>query len=332
MVVRRVLAVTEQARDRPPVTQATRTQVGPVAPATVGPVVPVLAVPRAVVTVVPHLAVRRVQRRAAPGPAVLVQAMPQGALAADLAVLGAAALVVMRRPRPPRAVRGTARRRAVEPRRAVLAVLVVPRPPETVVPGPAVSVVRVRAVTELAAQALPAVMPPVVRAVPRRAVRVVLAIPRAVPRRAVPAVPVVGRAVPQRRVPRPWLAALGQAGQQQVVQAVPRRRAAVTRLAARPEPPRPPVGQAQAVGPVVTLLPPMALPPMAVPRPETARLGQQVRRAEQVAPVQRAAPVEPVEPVEPADRVEQVEWVMARPAVRVERVAPRPSGRRRGMP
>jgi hypothetical protein len=153
--------------------------------------------------VAPQAAVLRVMLRAAPGPVVPARVMPQGALAAELAVLVAAALVVLRRPRPRRAARGTALRRAVGPRRAVLAVMVVPRRPVTVVPGRAVSVVRVRAVTELAAQALPAAMPPVVGAVQRRPVLVARRRPQVVLGRAVPAVPVMERAVLQRRAPRP---------------------------------------------------------------------------------------------------------------------------------
>src|SRR6266545_1987415 len=283
--VMRVLPVTEQAVTRSRVPRATRIPVGPVAPVAAGPAVPVLAVPRVVVMVVPQVAGQPVLRRAAPGLVVPVQVMPRGTLPAELVALGIAAPVVRRRPRPRRAGRGPVLPRAVAPRRAVMAVLVGPRRPGLVGPGRAVPVLRVRAGTALAGQGLPAGMPPVVRAVPRRAVRVVLRRPRAVQGRAVPAVPGVERAVPPRRARRPWPVALRQAGPQRPAPVVLGRRPAVTRPAGRLGRPRPPVGQLETVQPGAARRRPMVLPRTAAPRRAMARWAQSGHRVEPVEPV-----------------------------------------------
>src|SRR6266540_1328620 len=283
--VMRVLPVTEQAVTRSRVPRATRIPVGPA--------VPVLAVPRVVVRVVPQVAVLPALRRAAPGPVGPVQVMPRGTLPAELVALGIAAPVVRRRPRPRRAGRGPALPRAVVTRRAVMAVLVGPRRPGLVGPGRAVPVLRVRAGTALAGQGLPAGMPPVVRAVPRRAVQVVLRRPRAVQGRAVPVVPGMGRAVPPRRARRPWPVALRQAGPQRPAPVVLGRRPAVTRPAGRLGRPRPPVGQLETVQPGAARRRPMVLPRTAAPRRAMAPWAQSGHRAE---------PVEPVGQVEPAEQ------------------------------
>jgi hypothetical protein len=289
-----VLPVADQAVTRPPVPRATRIQGAPVAPAAAEPAVQVLAVPRVVVRVVPQVAVLRVLGRAGPGPVVPVQVMPQGALPAELAVLVTAGPVVRGRPRPRRAVQGPALPRAVVTPRAVMAVLVVARRPVLVGPGRAVPVLRVRAVPELAAQVLPAVRLPVVREVPEVAVRVVLRRPRAVQGRAVPAVPGVERAVPQRRARPLRPVGLRQAVQHRAAQAVARRRAPVTRPAVRPEPPRPPVGQLEAVQPAAARRRPMVLPRTAAPRPATARWAQSGQPAELVELVAQVELVEQV--------------------------------------
>src|SRR6266540_2750156 len=229
-------------------------QAVPAAPATAGPVVPVLAVPRVVVMVVPQVAGQPVLRRAAPGPVGPVQVMPRGTLPAELAALGIAAPVVLRRPRPRRAGRGPALPRAVGTRRAVMAVLV----------GP----------------------------VQRRAVQVVLRRPRAVQGRAVPVVPGMGRAVPPRRARRPWPVALRQAGPQRPAPVVLGRRPAVTRPAGRLGRPRPPVGQLETVQPGAARRRPMVLPRTAAPRRAMAPWAQSGHRAEPVEPVGQVEPAE----------------------------------------